>query len=664
MVGVWDWRKGELLAKAPGLVARPLGVHQLAVAPYPLAVDAQGRRTLMFTLVGVANAPKFGTLAPVAGAGPTRWALTFELGKLNAKQPPASISCVAYGGPSFPAPSGAEHGLTFVGGSFGGIYVFDAPANTTALRSVRAHDGPISSLLATGGGLASGGADGFVHLWAAPAAAATGSGGGGGGAPGELERVHTYQFRAVDHGREPAAPTAHRGANSNPNSVVGAPRAAKPPKPPQPVSATKPAGTLPTTGNGGVGAIRSLALVPLGPKRTVASNRRLQIPTLYVGTARCSIWRLEPQRGVEVSVGHFGAASAVAAHPTRDGVWASCGADRQLLIWRESERLPLSKMLLAKPASCLAYASDGALLAAGHDDGTITVLRPMVEPDGQAGTGGAARTPRAAAPQAPPTHATGSSTAIAVLAFAPSSGGRGGLLACGGHDRTIRIVELHPETSVAAASGAAGSGAGVPRLRLTPRCCCSGHTATVTHLDWSADGTMLMSNCAAHEVLVWAVPAGKRLAQPGRALANVVWADWTCYLGFPCMGIWPEGANGTDVNACHRSSDAGLLVAGGDDGLLKLFNAPCVVEGAPYVEGTGHCSAITCARFLRGDRTLVSSGGNDRAVVLWELVDQSHGRGDDRAAARAPKAEAQAVARLPDQPRRRCMLATPTIAIE
>ena len=95
---VWDWKKGELLAKAPGLVCRPLGVHQLAVAPTPLAVDAQGRRTLLFTLVGVANAPKFGTLAPAAGTGPTRWVLTWEVGKLGLKTPPPSLSCVAYGG--------------------------------------------------------------------------------------------------------------------------------------------------------------------------------------------------------------------------------------------------------------------------------------------------------------------------------------------------------------------------------------------------------------------------------------------------------------------------------------------------------------------------------------------------------------------------------------
>lgn len=618
LVGVWDWRKGELMAKAVGMVARPLGVHQLAVAPAPLAVDAAGRRTLFFTLVGVANAPKFGTLAPVPGTGPTRWQLTFEVGKLGVKEPPKSLSCVAYGGESFAAPSGAAHGLTFVGGSFGRIYAFDAPSNTTALRAVLAHEGPISCLCLAGGAIASGGADGRVHLWAAPA---------GNAAAGELERVHTYGFEGVDAAYNPAARAPTGGASSNPLSLVEPAKTAKKEKAPPPVSATAPAGNLPTGTNGGIGAIRSLALVPLGAKRTAASNRRVQVPTLYAGSARCSIWRLEPQGGMEISAGHFGKATGVAVHPTDGDVWASCGADRQLLCWRTSMRLPTVRVTLANPACCVAYAADGKLLATGHEDGTVSVLRAT---DAQSRTGGTRG--RAASAPAPPAFSTGGPGAIEVLAFAPRSGAHGGMLACGSHDRMVRVFELVPQNGA---------------LRLVPRCTCSGHTATVTHIDWSADGTMLMTNCAAHEILLWSVPAGKRLAQPGRMLATQQWASWTCYLGFPCMGIWPEHSNATDVNACHRSADESLLISADDSGLLKLYNAPCVVEGAPYRVGTGHCSAVACVRFVAGDQAAVSSGGNDRAIMRWSL--------------KHIKAQRAAVPPLPDQPRRQCMLQVPAV---
>lgn len=623
LVGVWDWRKGELVAKAPGMVARPLGVHQLAAAPTPLSVDAQGRKSLFFTLVGVANAPKFGTLVPSAAPGPTKWELNFTVGKLDLKPgqpPPPSMSCVAYGGASFPSPSGAQHGLTFIGGGYGKVFMFDAPANTVALGAFAAHQGPVSCLVVMGGAIASGGEDGFVHLWAAAAPGAR-----GGVTANGLDRIHTYTFRAVDQGRNPAARPASADA-SNPHSILKVKANVKPPKPPEPASATKPAGALPTSGNDGVGGIRALALLPLGTKRAVAGNRHVQIPTLVAGTARCSIWRLEPQGGAEIAAGHFGVAACVTPHPTDSDAWASCGGDQQLLLWRAPDRKPVHRVALAKPALCVAYAPDGALLAVSFADATLSIVRPSdaVKP---AGATGAAPIP------AIPTGGTGP---IEVLAFAPGSGARGGLLAFGSHDRSVRVLQLVQEGS---------------KLKLVPRCCCNGHTATVTHLDWSADGTQLMSNCAAHEILVWAVPSGKRVAQPAHSLATVAWVTWTCRLGFPCMGIWPEATNTTQINSCHVARDGSLLLTADDAGALKLFNAPCVVEGAPYVMATAHCSGVTCARFLRGDQAAVSSGGVDRSIMLWRV-----------ASSRAPRGAG--VAALPDQPRRSCMLMNPSKEID
>ena len=161
----------------------------------------------------------------------------------------------------------------------------------------------------------------------------------------------------------------------------------------------------------------------------------------------------------------------------------------------------------------MAYSSDGALLALGLADGSISILRPKtVAPGGTAPRGrsvaaaaGAAAAGAAAAAAAYPTGGTG---AIEVLAFAPrSSGTHGGLLACGSHDRMLRVFELVPQSTGGAADGG--------RLKLVPRCVCSGHTATVTHLDWSADGTMIMSNCAAHEILCWAVSPPAAAAAAG-----------------------------------------------------------------------------------------------------------------------------------------------------
>ena len=89
------------------------------------------------------------------------------------------------------------------------------------------------------------------------------------------------------------------------------------------------------------------------------------------------------------------------------------------------------------------------------------------------------------------------------------------------------------------------------------------------------------------------------------------------------MGIWPEHSNATEVNACHRSADESLLISADDSGLLKLYNAPCVVEGAPYRVGTGHCSAVACVRFVAGDQAAVSSGGNVMLMSASVAVGES-----------------------------------------
>lgn len=101
----------------------------------------------------------------------------------------------------------------------------------------------------------------------------------------------------------------------------------------------------------------------------------------------------------------------------------------------------------------------------------------------------------------------------------------------------------------------------------------------------------------------------------------------------------PAGSDGSDVNAAHQSADGKLLLTADDFGTLKLFHCPCVVEDAPYRAATGHCSHLSCARFLRGDGHCVSSGGSDRTVMLWQLCNAA-GEGDSFRSTPRPLARA------------------------
>lgn len=65
---------------------------------------------------------------------------------------------------------------------------------------------------------------------------------------------------------------------------------------------------------------------------------------------------------------------------------------------------------------------------------------------------------------------------------------------------------------------------------------CTGHAATVSHLDWSVDSKTIMSNCNAYEMLYWEASTGRQVKANQR---DASWATYTCTLGFPVMGIWP-----------------------------------------------------------------------------------------------------------------------------
>merc|ERR1711924_273186 len=110
---------------------------------------------------------------------------------------------------------------------------------------------------------------------------------------------------------------------------------------------------------------------------------------------------------------------------------------------------------------------------------------------------------------------------------------------------------------------------------------------------------------------------GKQETGGASKLRDEKWNTWTCTLGWPVQGIWPEEADGTDVNAVDRSPRSNLLATSDDFGKLKVFNWPCVTRGAQFVEGTGHSSHVTNVRFNTDATNIVTCGGNDRAVFVW-----------------------------------------------
>ena len=82
-------------------------------------------------------------------------------------------------------------------------------------------------------------------------------------------------------------------------------------------------------------------------------------------------------------------------------------------------------------------------------------------------------------------------------------------------------------------------------------------------------------NCQSTEFLVYLFAGSsnvcRQITQPSK-MRDVEWATQTCTLAFTSIGAWPEGADGTDVNAC--AAGGGLLATGDDWGKVKLYSWP------------------------------------------------------------------------------------------
>eukprot|EP01038_Epipyxis_sp_PR26KG_P012826 gene12826-17196_t len=148
-----------------------------------------------------------------------------------------------------------------------------------------------------------------------------------------------------------------------------------------------------------------------------------------------------------------------------------------------------------------------------------------------------------------------------------------------------------------------------------------GHSSTISHIDWSADSQLLQSTSNAYELLVWDVANGRMFNNSNMNPADIKWKTRHCLLGFNVMGIWRPYSDGTDINSVDVSLEKGIVATGNDQGgLINLFNYPCVIKAAPCRTAGGHSSHVMNVRFLPSADLLISVGGNDSTVMVWDVV--------------------------------------------
>ncbi|XP_021074306.1 echinoderm microtubule-associated protein-like 2 isoform X1 [Mus pahari] len=312
-----------------------------------------------------------------------------------------------------------------------------------------------------------------------------------------------------------------------------------------------------------------------GPVRTVAEGRG---DTLYVGTTRNSILLGSVHTGFSLLVqGHVEELWGLATHPSR-AQFVTCGQDKLVHLWSSETHQPVWSRSIEDPARSAGFHPSGSVLAVG----TVTGRWLLLDTDTR---------------DLVAIHTDGNEQ-ISVVSFSPD----GAYLAVGSHDNLVYVYTVDQ------------GGRKVSRLGK-----CSGHSSFITHLDWAQDSTCFVTNSGDYEILYWD-PATCKQITSADTVRNVEWATATCVLGFGVFGIWPEGADGTDINAVARSHGGKLLVSADDFGKVHLFSYPCCQPRALSHKYGGHSSHVTNVAFLWDDSMALTTGGKDTSILQWRVV--------------------------------------------
>ncbi|XP_074142782.1 echinoderm microtubule-associated protein-like 4 isoform X5 [Sminthopsis crassicaudata] len=315
-----------------------------------------------------------------------------------------------------------------------------------------------------------------------------------------------------------------------------------------------------------------------GAIRAVAEGKADEF---LVGTSRNFILRGTFNDGFQIEVqGHTDELWGLATHPFKD-LLLTCAQDRQVCMWNSVEHRLEWTRLLDEPGHCADFHPSGTVVAIGTHSGRWFVLdaetRDLVS-----------------------IHTDGNEQ-LSVMRYSKD----GTFLAVGSHDNFIYLY-------VVSESGRKYSRYGK----------CTGHSSYITHLDWSPDNKYIMSNSGDYEILYWDIPSGCKLIRNRSDCKDIDWTTYTCVLGFQVFGVWPEGSDGTDINALVRSHNRKVIAVADDFCKVHLFQYPCSKPKAPSHKYSGHSSHVTNVSFTHNDNHLISTGGKDMSIIQWRVVEK------------------------------------------
>lgn len=150
------------------------------------------------------------------------------------------------------------------------------------------------------------------------------------------------------------------------------------------------------------------------------------------------------------------------------------------------------------------------------------------------------------------------------------------------------------------------------------------HSSAITALDWSKDSKYIRAIDQAYAKIYYDVEKKEQVTEGQTTLTDLkLWTTATCKLGWEVAGVFPQGADGTDVNAVDCDKERKLVASGDDFGSVNVYKLPILKNTQNCRRLTGHSEHVPRVRFYKDEKDqqfLISAGGNDRAYIQWKEV--------------------------------------------
>jgi len=78
----------------------------------------------------------------------------------------------------------------------------------------------------------------------------------------------------------------------------------------------------------------------------------------------------------------------------------------------------------------------------------------------------------------------------------------------------------------------------------------------------------------------------------------MIWQSGSCKLGWDVMGVFPPGADGTDINNVCVNFNNTMVAAADDFATMAVYRYPCMKNSQDCRRLSGHAEHVTRVKFF------------------------------------------------------------------